>query len=108
MIALTVNQIGSLQDFSNCANLKELYLRRNNIPAKVSQIKHLQNLGKLRVLNLLENPISTALPNYRLAAIKLLPKLEKLDDIPITPKERQQAMGYNENEGDNNNKRTFV
>jgi len=62
-------------------HLKELYLRRNNIPAKASELRYLQPLTKLKVLNLSENPISTALPGYRLLVIKSLPNLEKLDDI---------------------------
>jgi hypothetical protein len=43
----------------------------------------------LKVLNLSENPISAANPaNYRLIAIKYLPNLEKLDDVPVNFIER--------------------
>jgi Leucine-rich repeat (LRR) protein len=44
ILALTVNQIASLKDFQNCSKLRELYLRRNNIPAKITELKYLQNL----------------------------------------------------------------
>ena len=84
VLALTVNQLSSLEDFQGCYKLKELYLRRNNIPASLSQISHLQGLNNLRVLNLSENPISQELPGYRLVVLKYLPKLEKLDDIAVS------------------------
>ena len=44
ILALTVNQIGTLKDFGQCYKLKELYLRRNNIPPEPEEIGHLANL----------------------------------------------------------------
>ena len=58
VLALTVNQIRTLKDFSTCYKLKELYLRRNNIPANYNELKYLKDLPNLKVLNLSENPIS--------------------------------------------------
>ena len=84
VLALTVNQISSLKDFQFCTKLKELYLRRNNIPALVSEIGYLKNLKSLKVLNLAENPISSSLPGYRMLVIKMIPSLEKLDDIEVS------------------------
>lgn len=46
-------------------------------------------MPNLKVLNLSENPISAANPvNYRMVAIKYLPNLEKLDDVPVNFIER--------------------
>lgn len=50
----------------------------------------------MKVLNLSENPISTALPGYRLLVIKMLPNLEKLDDVAISYYEKDVAMNMNE------------
>ena len=44
ILALTVNQISTLKDFSQCLKLKELYLRRNNIVANHLELNSLQNL----------------------------------------------------------------
>lgn len=85
VLALTVNQITSLRDLSLCTNLRELYLRRNFIPPAVSELRYLQELKQLKVLNLSENPICEGLPNYRQQVIKMLPWLDKLDDVPVTP-----------------------
>jgi len=84
VLALTVNQISTLADFGQCHKLKELYLRRNNIPAKASELRHLKGLAHLKVLNLGENPISSQLPGYRLLVLKTLPDLEKLDDVAVS------------------------
>jgi Leucine-rich repeat (LRR) protein len=84
VLALTVNQLSTLQDFSSCFKIKELYLRRNNIPASLTQIHYLSGLNSLRILNLSENPIATELPHYRLMVLKYLPKLEKLDDVVVS------------------------
>ena len=84
ILALTVNQITTLKDFSTCYKLKELYLRRNNIPANYNELKYLQDLHNLKVLNLSENRISSKnASHYRLMVIKSCPGLEKLDDIPV-------------------------
>ena len=69
---LTVNHIGTLEDFQYCTKMRELYLRGNVIPADIAQLRYLQHLPNLRILNLQSNPIST-LPYFRTIAIKLLP-----------------------------------
>jgi len=105
VLALTVNQIESLKDFSKCKKLKELYLRRNNIPPNYNELKHLQDLPYLKVLNLSENPISAANPStYRLVTLKYLPNLEKLDDVLVNFVERQQAEKLDLNNIDNSSK----
>lgn len=89
VLALTVNQITSLKDFQGCPQLKELYLRRNQIPGSLQELRYLSELTQLKVLNLAENPISTELPHYRLMVLKHTPQLEKLDDISVTYQELQ-------------------
>jgi len=91
VLALTVNQIESLKDFQFCPKLKELFLRRNNIPASLLELSYLRALKSLKVLNLSENPIATKLPQYRLMVIKNIPSLEKLDDVMISYEEHEQA-----------------
>ena len=94
ILALTVNQIPSLKYFQHCTKLKELYLRRNNIPADFEELKYLQNLRQLKVLNLGENPISTELRDYRIMVLKTMPWLEKLDDIQVTYQELELARDF--------------
>ena len=54
------------------------------------EIDYLEDLVNLRKLSLAENPICE-LKNYRLYVIKLLPRLEKLDDIDVTNEEVEKA-----------------
>jgi Leucine-rich repeat (LRR) protein len=51
----SVNKIGSLSDFQYCHNLQELYIRKNNI-RELNQILYLQDLPRLNILWLDENP----------------------------------------------------
>ena len=64
-----------------CINLRELYLRKNNI-SSLSQIDNLINLIHLRILWLDENPISN-LENYKEYVLKTLPQLIKFDNNTI-------------------------
>ena len=83
VLALTVNQITTMKDFSGLTNLRELYLRRNFIPPDLMELCYLTGLKNLKVLNLGENPISMengGIPFYRSVVLKHLPWLEKLDD----------------------------
>ena len=76
------------------SNLRELYLRRNNIAASLEELECLQNLRNLKVLNLAENPISAdhgGLPHYRTCVLHFLPHLEKLDDVAVNFEEVQRA-----------------
>lgn len=54
-IFYSVNKINSLADFQYCSNLKDLFVRRNNI-TDLNEICYLQNLPNLRNLWLEENP----------------------------------------------------
>ncbi|XP_016105173.1 cilia and flagella associated protein 410 [Sinocyclocheilus grahami] len=80
VLTLSANQISSLEHISSCRHLSELYLRRNSI-ASLSELKHLQQLSRLKVLWLAENPCCDAEPHrYRMTVIRNLPGLHKLDN----------------------------
>ncbi|XP_031788229.1 protein tilB homolog isoform X2 [Nasonia vitripennis] len=90
VLSLSVNNINSLADFQNCVDLKDLFVRKNNI-RDLNEVCYLQALPNLRNLWLGENPCADV-DGYRLAVIKALPNLEKLDDKIVTPEEVQTAM----------------
>ncbi|EEB12816.1 leucine rich repeat protein, putative [Pediculus humanus corporis] len=84
-------QISSLADVQYCKNLKELYVRKNEIK-NLNEICYLKNLPYLKALWLAENPCSASDSLYRFTVIKNLPTLEKLDDVKIELEERQDSM----------------
>lgn len=90
VLSLSVNKIASLADFQYCRNLQELFVRKNNI-RDLNQVCYLQDLPKLRNLWLDENPCASC-EGYRLAVIRCLPRLEKLDNLPVLPEEVQDAL----------------
>ena len=69
--------------------MKELFLRKNKIES-LREIQHLKSLPNLKVLWLWDNPLSNH-PHYRLYIIKMLPKLQKLDNAAVSPEERSAA-----------------
>lgn len=92
VLALSVNKITNLQDFEDCHNLQELYLRKNNIQ-DINQIAYLQSLPNLKYLWLEENPCCDSVGrNYRAVVLRALPNLKKLDNVDVTPEEVQEAQ----------------
>lgn len=89
VLALSVNHITSLADLIECKQLKELYLRKNDI-ANLSEVHHLTKLPLLTVLWLCDNPCA-AHPLYRTFAIRCCPKLKQFDNIEVSPQERAEA-----------------
>ncbi|GFS75900.1 hypothetical protein TNCV_4665491 [Trichonephila clavipes] len=79
VLSLSVNAISSLEDFSHCNNLQELYIRKNNI-SELGEIRHLRDLPKLKNLWLADNPCAES-DEYRLTVIRALPQLQKLDNM---------------------------
>uniref|UniRef100_A0A0C9QIV4 C21orf2 protein n=1 Tax=Fopius arisanus TaxID=64838 RepID=A0A0C9QIV4_9HYME len=90
VLSLSVNNINSLADFQYCLNLKDLFVRKNNIN-DLNEICYLQNLPNLRNLWLGENPCAER-EGYRLAVVRALPNLEKLDDKFVTAEELNTAL----------------
>lgn len=89
VLSLSVNNICTLRDVQNCYNLRELYLRKNNI-SDINEVRYLQPLRNLRTLWLGENPIAEV-PGYRYFVIKCLPQLEKLDNDMVTADDKMKA-----------------
>lgn len=81
VISLSVNKIKSLKPFENLSELRELYLRKNNI-SSLDELNFLKNCKKLAILWLEENPIC-ADEKYREKVIEILPNLKKLDNKKI-------------------------
>ncbi|XP_074097749.1 uncharacterized protein LOC141526608 isoform X2 [Cotesia typhae] len=90
ILSLSINKINSLADFQYCSNLKDLFIRRNNI-TDLNEICYLQNLPNLRNLWFEENPCAER-EGYRMAVIRALPNLEKLDDKFVTADEINVAL----------------
>jgi Leucine-rich repeat (LRR) protein len=89
VLSLAVNQISTLRDVQNCYNLKELYMRKNNIN-NMNEIRYLQDLSKLKIISLGENPIAEH-PKYRLMVLYFCPSLEKIDNVDVSDEERDLA-----------------
>ncbi|KAL1513984.1 hypothetical protein ABEB36_003315 [Hypothenemus hampei] len=95
VLSLSINKINSLADFQFCKRLEELYIRQNDI-RDINQVVYLQNLPNLKNLWLGENPCSN-FDGYRLAVIKTLPQLQKLDNVAITQEELRDAQRRGKN-----------
>lgn len=89
VLSLAVNHISTLKDVQNCFNLWELYMRKNTI-SNFNEIRYLQDLQKLRVLSLGENPIADH-PKYRQYLLYFCPQLEKIDNLDVSDEERDKA-----------------
>jgi cilla- and flagella-associated protein len=90
VLSLSVNKIDKLKDFRHCLKLQELYLRKNEV-ADLTEVQYLMHLKDLKVLWLCDNPCAEH-PRYRLAIIKMLPELLKLDNSEVSPHERAAAV----------------
>jgi len=91
VLSLSVNNIQSLEDIRHCLNLKELFVRKNDINS-LSEILWLRPLKRLSNLMLSENPCSEGNSRYRHTVLRTLPQLKKLDNQDVTPEEMAQAM----------------
>ncbi|CAH1123813.1 unnamed protein product [Ceutorhynchus assimilis] len=90
VLSLSINKINSLADFQFCKRLEELYIRQNDI-RDLNELVYLQNLPNLKNLWLGENPCCN-FEGYRLAVIKTLPQLQKLDNLAISEDELREAQ----------------
>lgn len=89
VLALSVNHVTTLKDIGLCTNVRELYLRKNDI-SDLAEVHHLSKLPFLQVLWLVDNPVA-AHPEYRLFTIRSCPTLKQFDNIEVSPQERAQA-----------------
>ncbi|XP_050300942.1 leucine-rich repeat-containing protein 46-like isoform X1 [Anthonomus grandis grandis] len=95
VLSLSINKINSLADFQFCKRLEELYIRQNDI-RDLNEVLYLQNLPSLKNLWLGENPCCN-LDGYRLAVIRALPHLQKLDNVAITQDELRDSQRRGKN-----------
>lgn len=89
ILSLSVNCVASLKDIGECRNLKELYLRKNEVAA-LGEVQHLSRLPQLRTLWLCDNPCARH-RLYRLYTIHCCPNLQQLDNGEVSDAERSQA-----------------
>lgn len=90
VLALSVNHVTTLRDISECKNLRELYLRKNDI-ASLGEVYYLSKLPNLTTLWLSDNPCAKD-PNYRMFTVRCCPNLKQLDSIEVSPQERTEAQ----------------
>ncbi|XP_073978151.1 uncharacterized protein isoform X1 [Rhodnius prolixus] len=93
ILSLSVNNIDTLVDIQYCKRLQDLFVRKNNIK-DLNEVCYLKDLHELKSVWLDENPCTINNDGYRLAVIKALPQLEKLDNVIIENSETVKAQNY--------------
>ena len=78
ILSLSSNRISTLSPLSTCLNMREIYLRNNNITS-FEELNHLRHLFNLKVLWLEGNPICDDI-FYREKVLNLLPQIIYLDN----------------------------
>ena len=97
VLSLSSNQISSLSPLTNCLNVREIYLRNNNIDS-FKELSHLKNLMNLKVLWLEGNPICNDI-YYREKVFNILPQVIFLDNKKrIIKRERINNRKRNQSE----------
>jgi len=97
VVSLSSNQISSLSPLTNCLNVREIYLRNNNIDS-FKELSHLKNLMNLKVLWLEGNPICNDI-YYREKVFNILPQAIFLDNKKrIIKRERINNRKRNQSE----------
>ena len=77
-LSVSCNQISSLFPLSHCINLREIYLRNNNI-SSFEELNNLRHLSNLKILWLEGNPICND-KFYRNKVLNILPQIISLDN----------------------------
>lgn len=76
----SVNRVKCLEPLLHCTNLRELYLRKNEIE-DFGQLEYLLPLKQLRTLWIDENPLCNLTDgSYRRRVLRMFPNLSTLDD----------------------------
>jgi len=97
VLSLSSNQISSLSPLANCLNVREIYLRNNNIDS-FKELNHLKRLMNLKVLWLEGNPICNDI-YYREKVFNILPQVIFLDNKKrIIKRERINNRKRNQSE----------
>ena len=78
ILSLSSNRISSLAPLAGCTNLREIYLRNNNIYS-YEELYHLRNMKNLKTLWLEGNPIAKDI-FYINKVLNILPNLQYLDN----------------------------
>ena len=90
---ISYNKIDKLSGLDKLKNLKVLYMSNNQV-STWSEIDRLATqCPELTDVLFIGNPIQTnaAEKDYRIMMLQRLPKLAKLDGIPVEPEEREEA-----------------
>lgn len=91
---MSYNKIDKLSGLDKLKNLKVLYMS-NNLISNIAEIERLANYcPELQEVLFIGNPISNNAPSeqeYRYSILQRLPKLQKLDGVPVDPEEREEA-----------------
>ena len=90
---ISYNRIEKLSGIDKLKNLKVLYMSNNSI-SSWTEIERLSNIcPDLVDVLFINNPIQTSLPEreYRLMMLQRLPKLTRLDGVPVDPEEKEEA-----------------
>lgn len=91
---LSYNKIDKLSGLDKLKNLKVLYMS-NNLISNWGEIERLANqCPELVDVLFIGNPIynnASSEQDYRMMMLQRLPKLQKLDGVPVDPEEREEA-----------------
>lgn len=97
---LSYNQIAQLTGLEKCSKLRVLYVSNNKI-ADYKSLEVLTPITSLEELQLIGNPVFEAAKGecvptdkgstYRIEVLRRVPKLKKLDGIPVEAEERDAA-----------------
>ena len=91
---LSYNRIEKLSGLDKLKGLKILYMSNNSI-SSWTEIERLSNIcPELVDVLFINNPIQTSAASekdYRLMMLQRLPKLTKLDGVPVDPDEKEEA-----------------
>lgn len=84
---LSCNTLASLEGLHTLQCLEKLNLYYNRLP-DLTELFRLRHNQKLIEVDLRLNPVASHDPQYRLFLVRLLPALERLDDMAVMPSER--------------------